>query len=411
MLAMRLAWRNTLRNRRRTLLTALVIGVGMAALMFVNGLVEGMKISMIRSATQTLLGEAQVHAQGYRLEPDVDLWIPQSDQVIQAIRKVPEVEAYSPRTLAQGMLSSAANVSAVQIYGVESELESRISLLKKALKEGQFLSGQEQEILIGSELARDLEVGLGDRMVLTVSQSIAEGKGELSQDLFRVSGIFDLQSKSMNRGVVVVNRASLEKALQLKNRVHEIALRFKDPQYAVNPVARAGLWSEVALTGAVIEDWSELMPALNGMIEMSRASTAIMAFILFAVISVGVVNSLLMSLYERMYEFGVLRAIGTRPWGVARMIFMESLCLGAIALVLGGFLGTLLLLWFGKHGIPMPSSEYAGTVLREPIKPLMSIFQYTALPISVLFLTFLAGLYPARVAARLNPSQAMRRSL
>lgn len=410
-LALRLAWRNTLRNKRRTLLTALVIGVGLAALMFVDGMIEGMKLSMIRSATQTLLGEAQIHASGYRLEPDVDRWVPELERVTEALKKSPLVDAFSQRVVAQGMLSSAASVSAVQAYGVDAGNEERISLFKKAIRQGAFLSGNEQEILIGTDLAHELEVGLGDRLVLTVSQSALEGKGELSQELFRVSGIFDLQSKSINRGIVLMNRPALEKSLQLRGRVHEIAIRFKDPTVAVDPVRREALWKEVAATQAVIEDWSELMPALKGMLEMSNTSVGIMGFILFGVISIGVINSLLMSLYERMYEFGVLRAIGTRPWGIARMIFLESLCLGGIALGMGILLGGALVYWFSVSGIPMPGTEYAGTVLREPIKTIPGIFQFTALPIIVLLLTFLAGLYPARVAARLNPSQAMRRSL
>ncbi len=400
---LKLAWRNTLRNLRRTLLTALVIAVGLAALIFVEGLIEGMKVNMIRSATQTLQGEAQIHARGYREEPDVDLLIPLFEQVSATLQNDPAIAAWSPRTLAQGMLASASGMGAVQIYGVEPEQEVQVSLFRRGLVSGVFLSGEKQEIILGKKLAEELEVSLGDRIVLTAASSSKAGSGDLTQELFRVSGIFDLQSNTLNSVVALVNRSTLLGALRLGPGAHEIALRFKELNHPPS----------LKFENPEIEYllWPELMPALYAMLEMTNSSMLIMGFILFGVISFGVVNSLLMSLYERMYEFGVLKAVGTRPTRIARLILLESLCLGMISIAIGTTLGLGLTLWFSRHGIQMPSTEYAGTVLRDPIFVISSRESFIRLPLFVLGLTLLAGVYPAWIAAHLNPSQAMRKSL
>jgi ABC-type lipoprotein release transport system permease subunit len=153
------------------------------------------------------------------------------------------------------------------------------------------------------------------------------------------------------------------------------------------------------------------MPALKAMLEMSDTSLFVMGLILFGVISIGVVNSLLMALYERMYEFGVLKAIGTRPSRIARLIFLESACLAAIALAIGLLLGGGLTYWFSKNGIPFPATEYAGAVIRDRIPVIPTFAPFLVRGTTVFLVTLAAGIYPAWIAARLQPSQAMRKSL
>ena len=188
----RLAKRNIFRNTRRTLLTICLVACGLAALLFTDAFVRGMTTTMIKISTETFLGDVQIHQQGFREANDIDIYIEDTKSLFSQLDDIPIIKVYSPRTLSGGMLASSENIAAALIYGIEADKEAELSKLKQAMKRGRYLSKDRSkngsnEILIGDDLAELLEVDLGDRIVVTLSQ--AHG-GELSQELFRVSGIF-----------------------------------------------------------------------------------------------------------------------------------------------------------------------------------------------------------------------------
>ena len=153
------------------------------------------------------------------------------------------------------------------------------------------------------------------------------------------------------------------------------------------------------------------MPQLKASLELSDFSTLIIAVILFAVVALGIINTLFMSLYERMFEFGVLRAVGTRPGAVARLVVSEAAALSVISIVLGVIIALLVTGIVSKIGIDYRGIEYAGVTFTEKIYPVLRPIQFVKYPAWVFIVTTLVGIYPAVYAARLRPARAMRRSL
>ncbi|MDD5168089.1 MAG: ABC transporter permease [Syntrophales bacterium] len=402
-----LSFRNILRNRRRTALTVLLIGCGLATLILYDGLVRGISKALVKEATGTFLGEAQIHREGFRNEREIDLVVARWPEVEKTLREDRTLAAYAPRVVATGMISSPRNVSAVAINGIDPEREPRVSKVRQALRQGQYLTGtSETEILIGWQLAQILEVEVGDRVVLTAAEA---GGGDLAQELFRVSGIVRFNSRPMDQGMVFIPLHRAQRMLHLNGDVHEVALRFKKLEDADNRTLP--LWKDVSRGGNEALAWRELVPQVQAILEMSSYGTLISGTILVAVIILSVINSMLMSIYERLFEFGVLKAIGTRPKEIALMILLEAMALAIISSVVGIVTGAAISGWFSQRGFDFAGMEYAGTTLTDPIRTILAPEQFILFPIFVIILTVMAGIYPAIHAARLVPSEAMRKSL
>lgn len=401
----RLARRNIFRNTRRTVLTIALIGCGLAALLFMDAYVRGAVVSMIKISTETFLGDAQVHRPGFREANDIDLYIEHPDKVYDILQRQAEVRAWSPRTLTGGMISSSENVTGGAIYGIDPRRESEVSKLLRAMRKGEYLSGKPGEILLGTEMADLLEVGLGDRIVVTVSQ--ANG-GELAQELFRVSGLFSFSDRHMDNGLAFINLQQGQQMLAIDG-VHEIALRFDDALQADD--TSMPLWQLLNNESLETLNWRELIPQLSGILEMSGFSTGILAVILYVLVSLGLINSMFMSIYERHYEFGVLLAIGTRPRQLFWQILLEGFFIGLLSVAAGLVVGAVLAFWFSFSGIDFGGIEMSGITLNDPIYPIVSVFSFSKLSLSILGITVLACVYPAIHAARLQPSYAMRKTL
>ena len=405
LLISRLAYRNIFRNIRRTLLTVCLISCGLAALLLADSFVRGSLKTFIAISTETFLGEAQIHQQGFRDAQDVDLYIPNPETLYQQLDNYSEIKAYSPRTLAGAMISSSENVSGGMVVGIDGEKEAQVSKLKKSMLKGDYLSNKKGEILLGSLMADLLEVDLGDRIVVTISQ--ANG-GELSQELFRVSGIFSFNDRNMDNGIAFVN---LDQGQQLLNidGIHQVALNFTSEE-AINDKSLA-LWQELNSQGLETLDWLELVPQLSGMLGMVDYTTLIIAFIMYILVSLGLINTMLMSIFERRNEFGILLAIGTRPRQLFWQIMMEGFLIGLISTFIGAVIGITLCYFGSIHGISYDDLEMMGTTINEPLYPIADYWVFLELSLSILFITLLACLYPALHAARLQPSDAMRKTL
>lgn len=191
--------------------------------------------------------------------------------------------------------------------------------------------------------------------------------------------------------------------------VHQVAFNLSDASRASDP--DLPLFAELSDEAVIAEGWTDLMPQLASMLQMTGYSTLIVGVILFILAALGVINGIFMSIYERTWEFGVLLAIGTRRTTLFGLILAESLLLGLGAVLLGLGVGWLVTLWSASVGIDYGSMEIAGVSLAEVIRPELRAWQFTVLPVWVLVLTLVASLYPAAHAARLNPARALHKSL
>ena len=406
LILVKLAWRNIFRNKRRTLIAATAIGIGLTALIFIDAFMIGMEETMIRTATASFLGDAQIHREGFRDEQEASMTIQAFDEVTASLAEETIVQHFTQRVLVSGMITSPANVSAINLVGVHPSTEKSLSLIDDAVTKGAYFEGDNnRDVVIGAKLAEILETELGDRVVVTVAQA---GTGELSQEMFRISGIYHFADEAMNSGMAFVRIQKAQEMLAIGNEVHEIAIKFTSIAYSQDTTLP--FWDTYSQHGNEALSWTELMSQLTVVLEMTKYSKYIMGVILFGVVVFGIINTLFMSLYERMFEFGVLRAVGTRPFGMARVILFEAGALAIVSIGLGTILGFVLTAVLAHVGIDYTGIEMMGVTMQEFIYPVLEIQQFIIYPIVVFIFTIIAGLYPARYVAKMAPVDAMRRS-
>jgi ABC-type lipoprotein release transport system permease subunit len=404
---LKLAWRNVLRNKRRTFLSGTAVGITLASLMLIDGLYIGMLKGMIMTATDTFLGQGQIHAKGFSDTLEVEKTINGSEDILTSLSKEPLLESFSPRTASFAMISSPSGVSSVLLYGIDPEREKNISMIDEAVKEGEYLQPEgERQILIGSKTAETLEVELGDRIVLTVAQS---GTGELSQEMFRISGIFHMGIREADSGMAFIQIDKARRLLALGAGTHEIVLKFKNLDNAGDRTLP--FWRSYSMNGNEALGWRDLIPQLDGVIKMTEISTIITSVLVFCIVAVIIMNALFMSLYERMFEFGVLRAVGTRPSKMALIIFFEAASLSVISIIMGLALGYGVVTFFSWYGIDYRGIEFAGITVNELLYPELALKQFTIYPLLIFIFSLVAAIYPALFAAKMTPAKAMQRSL
>ncbi|MEN8222570.1 MAG: FtsX-like permease family protein [Acidobacteriota bacterium] len=407
MFYLKLAWRNILRNKRRTIIASIAIGVGLASLIVTDGFMIGMKNNLVDSATSTLLGEAQIHHKDFRQSFDVEKTILNKEEVFANLMKDPDVETFSERVISLGMITSPSTAESVIVYGIDPMNDKNLSKIDNRIDRGTYFEESiGREIVIGSKLAEVLEVSLGDRIVITVAQAFG---GDLSQEMFRVSGIYHFNVKEMDNGMVFIRKEKAQKMLNLEDKIHEIAVKFTNIRSAEDK--KIPFWNKFGSDGNEAVSWTIIMAELKNILDMTDISLYMMGGILFFVVIFGIINSLFMSLYERMFEFGILKAVGTRPSGLRKLILFEAGWLAIVSIFIGvliGFAGSLLLL---KYGINYGGIELSGAYIHEKIYPVMNLMQYIKYPVFVLIFTIVVGLYPAYVAGKMKVTDALRKSM
>ena len=405
MLLLKLAWRNLFRNVRRTLLTVMLVGFSLVALILTDGIMIGIQESMVGTITQTLAGEAQIHRRGFLDDMDEALFIADPEPIIELVEANEAIAAYAPRVLSAGMISSSYNIAGGLVYGVDADREISVSKIKQAIIDGEYLSGSPRQILLGMPMAELLEVSLGDRIVVTVSEVET---GEIGQELFRLSGILEFGVPEIDEGLVFINLGVAQRVIGLDEGVHEIAVRFKNPEDAKN--RNHSFYSEVNDDDIEALSWLDLSSAISSFIEIADYGTLIIGIVLFLLAALGLINSLFMSIYERIYEFGVAKAIGTTPRGIVGLVMLESFLIALVSCAIGSILGYYVNSWFEANGIPMGTFEVEGVVL-QGVYTKVVIEQFVTLPFYVVLLVLVAAIYPAMFASRIVPATALQRSL
>lgn len=403
---LKLAWRNILRNKRRTLIAGIAIGIGLAAMIFSDAMMLGMKENLISSVTSTFMGDAQIHQKDFRKTQEIEKTINSHELLLQKLKEDKRVDNYSPRCLSFGMISAPANISSVVVYGIEPNLEKNISKMDDAIIEGNYLkSDNEYGLIIGNKLAEKLEVGLKDRIVITVSQAES---GELSQQLFRISGIFKL-TDDIEKGVVFVNLSKAQEMFNLGNKIHEIAIEYKNSDLGFKD--NTPFTKDYSIENNEAANWTTLVPQMKLVFQMTDLGLTIMGIIIFGIVFFGIVNTLFMSLYERLFEFGVLRAIGTRAATMRKLIILEAILLSLVSIIIGSLIGLGVCLLVGHTGIDYRGLEFAGTNFTEMIYPVIEVRQFLIHPFLVFIFTVVISIYPAIYAGKMKIAHALRKTL
>jgi len=402
----KLGFRNILRNKRRTIITCLIMGLGLTALIFADAFLKGLNENMIESVTNSFIGDGQIHRTNFLKTRETEKTITHSEEVLTDLRKNSLIKLATPRTIASAMLASPNDVLPIALYGVDKDEELKVSDIRNAIIAGHYLESEDQnEILIGEKLARFLNAGVGDKLVLTTNQAKT---GVLSQELFRVSGIYKMKNKEMDSAVAFVHLQKAQEIMGIGSDFHEIVFKFKNKKDTINPPN--DFMASFTKDDNEVLSWKKLVPAIDAGIQLTSYSLYIGSFILFAIIALSTMNTLFMSLYERMYEFGIMKAIGTRPLFIFKMILLEASSLALISSFFGALLGLIITLTTKFIGINhLTDVEYLGTTIKTAIRPVFDWPQYSVYPIAIFIIAFLSAIYPAITAARIIPAKTLRR--
>ncbi len=394
----KIGWRNIFRNRRRTLLTAFIIAIGLTGVNFMDSLMIGMQNKMIDIVTGSYIGDGIIRSSKYDTLDSPFVMVNRWGDIFNKIKNDKRIKSYTYRLSVEGMISSSDNNGGVLVVGIPPQYEKDFSTMNKSLIKGDYIKSG-NDILIGKKLADYLKVDIGDRIIITVPDSL----GNPSQDMFRVCGIYKTGDNTFDGSMSFISVDKMHE-LTRTNGVSEIIFRLKDKKYMESTI-----WNDYTIYGNVCKSWKKIMPAIDYVLKMSAFSRLILYLILSGVVYLAVVNTLFMAIYERFPEFGILRSIGTTRGQLVLMVLSEGFSMGFISIIIGLLFFTFVNLIFMKIGIDYRGIEVMGVTLTDKIYPRFSLFQFTMSPLIMLFIVTLSSLYPAIYAAKLNIVKIMRK--
>ncbi len=400
----RLAWRNIWRNKRRSLIVFGSVVVGVVSILFLEGTTNAFLNQMLFNQISLSTSHIQIHQAGFRDNKSVQNYIPSPEVVESIINAQTGIKAYSKRGITFGLLSSAESSSGIFLNGVVANLESEVSKIKSMMKSGSFISGKKGEIIIGRKLAEKLSVEVGDKVVAMAN----ELDGSIGSDVFRIVGIFETENSEFDKSNVFINLNHFQEMLILDNQVHEFAIILNNPKDA--DLIREELISKLNNSIYEVLTYSQLLPLLILQMDLSRESMVVLYFIIGLALIFGIINSMLMSIFERINELGILLSIGMKTTKLFGMILLESLLLGCIGTIAGSILGGVMIAVLNKTGLDL--SLFAESLnsfgIGAILYPTINFSQMILILLFIPIVSILGAVYPAYKAIKLEPVEALR---
>lgn len=385
---------------------AMVFGLmGVVAMIgFMNGLVD----SMIKNAITWQTSHLQIHQSEYLINPEIKKIIPNSDVIAATLVNQLDVRAVSERFLADGMIASARSTRGIRINGINIEQEGRITPLARHIQQGEWLNEEgKNPLLVSQKTAQRLKLRIGSKVILTLSDI----KGDVSGAAFRVRGIFKTPSTTFDDRNVYVRKADLEKIAGLVG-AHEISILLKSNDENILEQTRAftqSLLSQSIGDQLVVRKWLEIQPLLSTMMSSMNISNQVMLVVFVLALTLGIINIMLMSVFERTREFGVLMAVGMQQHKIRSLIILETLFLGLSGCALG-LLGSAVMLkilsitGLSLSGLADGLGAYGVDTL---LFPRVSFSEYRMIIVAIFVASLFAALYPARQILKHRPVDAM----
>ncbi len=400
---LKIAWRNILRNRCRSSITIASIGIGFASLIFIHAFINGADYQMVENYTSLLSGHIQIHKMGFQENIGLQRSISETEEISAILKDNPDILNFSSRVKEYALISSAEHSSGVLLMGVDPKKEKRVSELHKRIRKGSFLSNEKQ-IVIGKDLSKSLNVNLHDKVVI-IGQAY---DGSLGSAAYRVCGLLDTGAEEIDKGLALITLAAAQDLFVLDNKISEFVIQ-ADSHENVELIA-SDLKNYIDTQDHEVLTWKEISPILVQWIEFDTAFTGFLLFVVLLVVAFGILNTLLMGILERIREFGIMLALGTKRRQVVLMVGLESIILGFIGIIFGYTIGTSLSAYFGVNGINLAvfssalNDFYIGSTIYTRISP-GHLMIYGPV---VLLTSLIASIYPAWRAASLKPVDAIR---
>ncbi|HEY5681657.1 MAG TPA: FtsX-like permease family protein [Pseudomonadales bacterium] len=404
-LLLRIGWRNLARNRRRTWLTAGGIAFAVLLVVFSMAMQLGQYDIMMENATSLLTGHIQIQTADYVDSARFEDTMGSAGALRRVIEATAGVEAVAPRAEAFALASAGERSFGARIIGVDPDAERDTVRLLKMVREGRAIAAPDDGLL-GSLLARNLGVTLGDEVVLLGS----EKHGGVAAMVITVAGILETGVADLDRVTLITPLASVQSAFGLADEVHTFAIRTEDldRSEAVAESLRHSLTDRPAL---VVRHWSEVMPELRQAIEIDRLGGELFFYVVEVLVVFSIVNTFIMTVFERTREFGMLKAIGMKPWRIVAMMQWEGFFIWLLGASLGLGLAAIIVAWLQDVGIYMGETleEYAEQFyMPARLYPAFSLQAFLSAPLVMLMGTQIAALLPSLRIFRLNAAAALR---
>lgn len=401
----KIAWRNVWRQRRRTVLIAVAMGVIMALLVLFDGVIVGFEQSIYGNAIQLLGGNIQVHALGYSEKVGQKPLLPLAnpDAIVRAAEANPNTVVAAKRIVTGGLVTNREGAFSVTITGVETDKEARVSPVAQNITKGRYLNPDDGDVIvIGQGLATAMDITVGDRITMA-GGSLHE---QTRQRTMTVVGIFDVGVPSVEKEVIYMSLAEAQSLFGLDGQVTEVVVALK--QIGQEPEVVAQLNREQS--GYEVETWVNSMPELKQTMDMKTSVMGVFGVILLCVAAIGILNLLMMAVFERTREIGIVGALGLKPREITFMFLLEGILIGVMGAILGTILGLTLTGLLGLVGIDYSQfanlTEYTALITGK-IYPAFVPLKVLNHAITLAVIAALAALYPARQAARREPAEAL----
>lgn len=396
----KLAYRNLGRNKTRSLLSALAVAVGMSLLLLMVAVLEGEMRGALQNTIKLQSGHLQIRPASYD-ENKISLkWedlIENPDQVVEKVKSLPQVTIAAPRLIASGILTLSDESKSVQILGIEPDSAAN-QPFRDGMIDGEFLKADDREgILIGVILADKLKLKVGDTVNLLVTTS----NGDVDEQLFTIRGIFNTRTPGFDESTIFMPLAKAQAITATENHVSTIVVLLQNSEQA-EPVAQA-----LRSDNLKILTWQDQNDFIVQFEDYANAFFFFLYLIVLGITATVVTNTLVMAVFERTREIGILAAIGMKGRGIMAQFLAEAALLATGGVIGGLIIGGVMVYFATVKGFYIGNFGVTGVLFEERIYAHLTLGNTINLAVITYIITLIASLYPATLAARMEPVEAL----
>ncbi len=399
---LQMSFRDLMRNKRRSFFSSLALGLGMGILLLMAAFVEGEMRGALDSSLRFESGHLQIRAESYNENKTSLAWkdlVENPTELASQIAALPSVQAVTPRLFASGIVTSGNESRGVRIIGIDPTSPAN-EMYRQALLQGEYLQAQDREgILLGLALAEKLNLGVGDTFLLLANTA----NGQVTEQPFIVRGIFSTGISGYDKSTVFLPLAKAQALTGTENHATTLFILLHDKEQA--EAVKAAL-----VTGAryKVQTWQEMNELLTQTEQMSKSFMVIFYLIVLGITATVISNTLVMSVFERTREIGILAAIGMKSGRILSIFLTEAFLLGIGGILLGYLIGGGMVWYYSTYGFYIGNMGMSGILIQDTIYTHLTLEDALSLSLTALIVTLLAGIYPALLASRLEPVEALR---
>jgi len=399
-----MAWRNIWRNPRRTAVILLAVIIGVWSMILLGALMRGIMVGMIDNGIATLTGHLKIHAKGFRSDPVIENSITNPQAVVAALqKKLPPGSQWTSRVRVNAVANNARHAGGVVLVGIDPKREIGLSFIGNAVTQGRYLEPLDVNgIIVGRALLEKFETRIGHKLVL-MSQ---DTQRDIASKAFRIIGAFTSEMDATEKQYVFATQSAAQQMLKMGNAISEVSIVLP-PEVDEAPIARA-LTKDLADKNFEILTWQELLPILTIYLKLYDGFVFVWYVVVFIAMGFGIVNTTLMAVFERIREFGLLKAMGMKPGHIVKQILLESALMLIVGVLTGNLLAYLSIAAIAPNGIDLSAlaagAEFAG--MSRIIFPVLYGQDVLMANLVVFGLGVLVCLYPAVKAARISAVEA-----